>query len=71
ILLVIEAGQIYPHELKRAVSLLERLDPPVVAAIFNRVKTIHGSDYFSNLMTEYQTGDKQKPSWVKRLLWNN
>ncbi len=71
ILLVIEAGHVYPGELKRAVGLLERLDPPVVAAVLNRVAVFHGGGYFSGLMQEYETGTKQKPSWVKRLLWSS
>jgi Mrp family chromosome partitioning ATPase len=70
VLLVIEAGQVYPGELQRASHLLERLDPPVVAALLNRVKAFQGGGYFQDLMREYQTGTKQKPNWVKRLLWS-
>ena len=68
VLLVVESGQIYPGELRRATGLLERLNPPVVAAIMNRIKIFDGG-YVTTLLEEYSTGTKAKlPLW-KRLLW--
>jgi len=69
ILLVIEAGQVNPGELKRAVHLLERLTPPVFAAIMNRVPIYQGGGYFADLIKEYVTGSKLRPHWFKRLFW--
>lgn len=69
VLLVIEAGQITPGELKRAAHLLERLNPPVVGALLNRVKVYEGGGYFADLLKEHHTGAKLPPSWISRLLW--
>ncbi|MDM8569107.1 hypothetical protein QUF50_06315 [Thiotrichales bacterium HSG1] len=69
VLLVVEAEIITPGELRRAASLLERLNPPVVGAILNRVKVFRGGGYFGDLIEEYRTGNKKKSSWIKRLLW--
>ncbi|MCK5876318.1 MAG: hypothetical protein KAG43_01685 [Candidatus Marithrix sp.] len=69
VLLVVEAEATTPGELKRAASLLERLNPPVVGAVLNRVKVFKGGGYFADLIEEYKTGNKKKPNWIKRLLW--
>ena len=69
VLLVVEAEATMPGELKRAASLLERLNPPVVGAVLNRVKVFRGGGYFADLIEEYKTGNKKKPNWIKRLLW--
>lgn len=69
VLLVIEANKVQPGELKRAAHLLERLDPPVVAAVLNRVKPFKGGGYFAELLKEHATRAKVKPNLLKRLLW--
>ncbi len=69
VLLVIEANKVNPGELKRAAHLLERLDPPVVAAVLNRVKPFEGGGYFTELIKEHATRAKIKPNLLKRLLW--
>lgn len=69
VLLVIEAGQVTPGELKRAAHLLTRLHPPVVGAILNKVKVYQGGGYFADLIKEHVTGTKLQPGWIKRLLW--
>lgn len=69
VLMIIEAGHILPGELKRAASLLERLNPPVVGAILNRVKVYEGGGYFAELLKEYSTGTKLKSGRLKRWLW--
>jgi Mrp family chromosome partitioning ATPase len=68
VLLVIEAGVVSPGEIKRAAQLLERLNPPVVGSVLNRVKVFRGGGYFSELLKEYEQGTKLRQSWVKRLL---
>ncbi len=67
ILLIIEAEHVEPSELKRAAHLLERLNPPSVGAIINRVKVYKGDGYFSDLLKEYATGKKVQRSWLSRL----
>ncbi|EDN66779.1 Protein-tyrosine kinase [Beggiatoa sp. PS] len=69
VLLVIEAGGTMPGELKRAAQLLERLNPPVVGAILNRVKIFKGGGYFATLLKEYDTGTKLRPGLLKRWLF--
>lgn len=71
VLLVVEAGHITPGELKRAAQLLERLNPPVVGNVLNRVKVYRGGGYFSELIKEYSSGTKSKPHWLKRLFLRN
>lgn len=69
ILLIVEAGHTMPGEVRRAASLLEHLAPPVVAAVVNRVQTYYGGGYFSELLKEYSTGTRLRPSWLKRMFW--
>lgn len=69
ILLVIESGQLYPADLKRAAKLLERLNPPVVAAVLNRVKVNENNAYIKTLLQEYMTAEKPKRHWFFRWLW--
>lgn len=68
VLLVVEAKSIVPGELQRAATLLERLNPPVVAALLNRVPIYHGGGYFAALLNEHESGEKRK-SLLQRLLW--
>ncbi|WP_349647048.1 cellulose synthase operon protein YhjQ/BcsQ [Candidatus Parabeggiatoa sp. HSG14] len=70
ILLVVEAEQVTPGELKRSAHLLERLNPPVIGAILNRVKVFRGGGYFADLLKEYETGEKLQRGWIKRFLWH-
>ena len=58
ILLIVEAEQVSPGELRRSAQLLERLNPPVVGAILNRVKIYRGGGYFSKLVKEYEKREK-------------
>lgn len=69
VLLVIEAGIVAPGELKRAAHLLERLNPPVLGSVMNRVKVFRGGGYFSDLLKEYDTGAKLPRGLIQRLLW--
>ena len=70
VLLIVEAEVTMPGELKRAAHLLERLDPPVVGAILNRVKVFRGGGYFTELLKEYETRAKLRPGLIQRLLWH-
>jgi len=69
VLLVIEAGVITPGELKRAAHLIERLNPPVVGSVLNRVEVYKGGGYFAEIVKEYQTGTKRRPGFFQLLLW--
>jgi len=69
ILLIIEAERVVPGELKRATHLIERLSPPVVATVMNRVRIYQGGGYFSQLLREFNTASQLRTSWLKRWLW--
>jgi Mrp family chromosome partitioning ATPase/uncharacterized protein involved in exopolysaccharide biosynthesis len=58
VLLVVEAEKVFPGEFRRAAQLLERLNPPVVGSILNRVKIYRGGGYFSKLVKEYEQREK-------------
>ena len=60
ILLIVEAEQVSPGELRRAAQLLERLNPPVVGSILNRVKIYRGGGYFSQLVKEYEKREQRR-----------
>lgn len=70
VLLVIEARQVSPGELKRATRLLERLSPPVVGAIINKVAVFNGGGYFAELIREYASKKKLPVGWLKRKFWD-
>jgi Mrp family chromosome partitioning ATPase len=63
VLLVIEAGVITPGELKRAAHLIERLNPPVVGSVLNRVEIYKGGGYFAQIVKEYHAGSKRRKSF--------
>ncbi|BAP55624.1 chain length determinant protein [Thioploca ingrica] len=65
ILLVVEAEKVFPGELRRAAQLLERLNPPVVGSILNRVKIYQGGGYFSKLVKEYENREKLRHRFAK------
>jgi Mrp family chromosome partitioning ATPase/uncharacterized protein involved in exopolysaccharide biosynthesis len=65
ILLVVEAEKVFPGELQRAAQLLERLNPPVVGSILNRVKIYQGGGYFSKLVKEYEQREKLRQRFSK------
>ena len=59
-------------EVRRAAKLLERLAPPVVGFIVNRVRIFGAGGYFADLLKEYETGEKQDPSGLlTRWLWTD
>jgi polysaccharide biosynthesis transport protein len=71
VLLVIEAGVVMPGELKRSAQLLERLNPPVVGSVLNRVEVFRGGGYFAKLLEEYETGAKLKKGLLQRFFFKS
>ncbi len=55
-LLVIEAEDTHKDEVKRLARRLERLAPPVVATILNRVRADAAGGQFAGLLKEHQSG---------------
>jgi Mrp family chromosome partitioning ATPase/uncharacterized protein involved in exopolysaccharide biosynthesis len=60
--LVVGAEAVSTGEVRRATRLLERLAPPVVGFIVNRVQVFGAGGYFADLLKEYETGEKLEPT---------
>ena len=69
ILVVIGARQLHAGELKRAMRLLERIKPKVVATVLNRVEIYQGGGYLADLRQEYATGRNLLRGRISRWLW--
>ena len=66
---VAEARGITKSEFKRVMSILERLTPPVVGAVLNRVKVVMGV-HAMDIIQEYRSGKKVAVSkWASPWLW--
>ncbi len=59
VILVVEAESVSQGEVKRAARLLEKLDPPSVGAIVNRINPFHGGGYIESLIAEHESGRRQ------------
>ncbi|MBF0244978.1 MAG: hypothetical protein HQL31_06860 [Planctomycetes bacterium] len=66
-ILVIEGSALLEGELRRANSILEKIRPPLVGFIANRIHVKKGSGYFSLLLKEYDSGRKVSS---KGWFWN-
>lgn len=56
---VVEADGITKGELARATKLLEKLDPPSLGAVVNRIQPFQGGGYVQSLIAEHLSGHKQ------------
>jgi len=54
-LLLIAAQKTQPGEIKRAVQILERVDPKVISFIVTRLQVFHGGGYYSKVYTKETT----------------
>jgi Mrp family chromosome partitioning ATPase len=57
-LLIISAERGSAGEIRRAASLLERLAPPVVGAVLNRVRVYDRGGYYAQMLMEYETRER-------------
>jgi Mrp family chromosome partitioning ATPase len=69
VLVVIGARQLYTGELKRAMRLLERINPNLVATVLNRVEVYQGGGYLADLRQEYLTRQNLLRGRISRWLW--
>ncbi|MDD2816291.1 MAG: hypothetical protein PHP00_11245 [Thiotrichaceae bacterium] len=69
VLVVIGARQLHAGELKRAMRLLERIKPSLVATVLNRVEIYQGGGYLADLRQEYATGRNLLRGRIARWLW--
>jgi Mrp family chromosome partitioning ATPase len=69
-MLVIEASGITQGDLRRAVHTLERIQPPAVGAIANRVRVSEAGGYNQAALDEFQSGRRRGASGLlARWLW--
>jgi polysaccharide biosynthesis transport protein len=61
-ILVIEAEDVARPVLQRVARNVERLNPPVVGCILNRVRAYKRGGYFASLIEEFRSGRKESPS---------
>jgi succinoglycan biosynthesis transport protein ExoP len=54
-LLVISAERVTKGEVRRAARVLERLAPPVVGVVLNRVRVYDRGEYYAEMLREYET----------------
>lgn len=59
-ILVVEAEGVLTGEIKRASSVLEKIEPPLVGFIANRIRVKRNSGYFNKLLQEFDSGKKIK-----------
>lgn len=59
-ILIVEAEGVGQGEISRAARTLERLNPPQLTFIANRIPVKHRGGYFSQMLKEYETGQKMK-----------
>lgn len=52
-LLLIAANQVKPGEIKRAVKLLERIDPKAIGFVVTRLEIFQGGGYYASMNTMY------------------
>jgi Mrp family chromosome partitioning ATPase/uncharacterized protein involved in exopolysaccharide biosynthesis len=69
---VVEADGITKGELARATKLLEKLDPPSLGAVVNRIQPFRGGGYIQSLIAEHLSGHKEAQQPVShglRMVW--
>lgn len=57
-LLLIGAGQVMPGDLRRAVGILQKIDPEAVGFIVTHLEIYKGGGYFAQLLTDYGAVDE-------------
>lgn len=57
-LLLIGAGQVVPGDLRRAVGILQKIDPAAVGFIVTHLEIYKGGGYFAQLLTDYGAVDE-------------
>lgn len=57
-LLLIGAGQVMPGDLKRAVGILQKIDPEAIGFIVTHLEIYKGGGYFAEMLTDYRAADE-------------
>lgn len=69
-MLVVAAEGVWPGQITRAARLIERLAPPVVGSIVNRVKVYDNGGYITDMLRTHETGELPPVPLITRLLWS-
>lgn len=69
-MLVVSAEGVWPGQITRAARLVERLAPPVVGTIVNRVKVYDNGGYLTDMLRTHETGELPPVPFLARLLWS-
>ncbi len=69
-MLVVAAEGVWPGQITRAARLIERLAPPVVGTIVNRVKVYDNGGYLTDMLQTHETGELPPDPLIARLLWS-
>lgn len=69
-MLVVAAEGVWPGQIARAARLVERLAPPVVGAIVNRVRVYDNGGYLTDMLRTHETGELPPVPLIARLLWS-
>lgn len=69
-MLVVAAEGVWPGQITRAARLIERLAPPVVGTIVNRVRVYDNGGYLTDMLRTHETGELPPVPLIARLLWS-
>ncbi len=69
-MLVVAAEGVWPGQISRAARLIERLAPPVVGTIVNRVRVYDNGGYITEMLRTHETGQLPPEPLIARLLWS-
>lgn len=67
--LVVEAESVQPGIVVRAARMLEKLHPPLVASLLNRVEVYRGAGYLGEVLAEHSTGRRAEDAARSRGFW--
>jgi Mrp family chromosome partitioning ATPase/uncharacterized protein involved in exopolysaccharide biosynthesis len=62
VILVVEAGKVVSGEVKRAMDIVREIGPLMIEVVVNRVRDFRGHGYYSELVEQYESAGRPRPS---------
>jgi Mrp family chromosome partitioning ATPase/uncharacterized protein involved in exopolysaccharide biosynthesis len=62
VILVVEAGKVVSGEVKRAMDIVREIGPLMIEVVVNRVRDFRGHGYYSELVEQYESVGRPRPS---------
>jgi Mrp family chromosome partitioning ATPase/uncharacterized protein involved in exopolysaccharide biosynthesis len=62
VILVVEAGKVVTGEVKRAMDIVREIGPLMIEVVVNRVRDFRGHGYYSELVEQYESAGRPRPS---------